>query len=165
MNTETITALDLSGLRDIHAPVPPAFFPPAIGWWLVLGGILVIVCGVGIWYRFYYMSSRQYTHRVLREIERAQLPTVSIGVESGRLLKRVALVCFPREKVARLSGETWATFLYNHGGGTLTRAQAAFIAESAYMPVQKTVAIDEKKFYTAVRKWIDFVFRKKADGN
>ncbi len=157
--------IDLSGLRDVHGLMEPSFFPPAIGWWLVAGFILCLFILVWGWYRFYYMSSKQYAQRVLREIMRAGLPTMALGVEISKLLKRVALVRFPREKVAELSGTEWAQFLSDHGGRKLTKEQADFIAQSAFMPAQKTVAIDEKKLYTAVSQWINRVFKKDNYGN
>ncbi len=157
--------IDLSGLRDIHTLPEPSYFPPAIGWWMVMGGILFIGIIFILWYKFYHLSGKRYALQLLRQIERRQLSTVGIGTQIGKLLKRVALACFPRNEVADLSGEKWAEFLYNHGGRSLTREQSKFIAESAYIPPQKTVAIDEKRLYTATRQWIKFVFNKERNGN
>ncbi len=157
--------VDLSGLRDVHALAEPSLFPPAIGWWIVAGIILGVFILAGTWYRFYYQSSKQYALRLLRQIFRDRLPTVTIGKEIGKLLKRVALVCFPRADVASLSGDEWAVFLYEQGGQTLSQEQAKFIAETAYMPIEKTIAIDEKRLYTATRKWIKFVYKKARHGN
>ncbi len=165
MNFSGEEMIDLSGLRDVHDLAQPSFFPPAIGWWILLIGILgIILIGWG-WYRFYYMSSKKYAQRELRHIFRAKLPTMALGVEIGKLLKRVALIRFPREDVAKLSGEAWADFLCRTGGRVISREQAKFIAESAFMPAQKTVAIDEKKLYTAVYQWINGVFKKVNNGN
>ncbi len=161
----TTQTIDLSGLRDIHTLSEPPFFPPAIGWWIATGVVIILFLFVGSWYRFYYQSSKQYALRLLNQIARSQFPTVTIGKEVGKLLKRVALVCFPRSDVAGLSGDAWAHFLYEHGGHTLSQMQANFIAESAYMPIEKTVAIDEKKLYTATKQWIKFVYKKGRHGN
>ena len=162
MNPQTI---DLSGLRDIHAIAEPPFFPPAIGWWIMVGIFLCFFLIGWSWYRFYYMSTKQYARRTLRSIMRADLPTTVLGVEISKLLKRVALVRFPREQVAGLSGTDWAIFLYEHGGRKLTKEQADFIAQAAFMPAQKNVAIDEKKLYTAVNQWMNQVFKKGKNGN
>lgn len=165
MNPQTQPMIDLSGLRDIHAIAEPSFFPPAIGWWIVAGILIcLILIGWG-WYRLYYMSTKQYAQRTLQHIMYAKLPTVALGAEISKLLKRIALVRFPREQVAGLSGTDWSCFLYEHGGRKLTKEQADFIAQSAFMPVQKTVAIDEKKLYTAVSQWINWVFKKGQNGN
>ncbi len=165
MNFSGEQTIDLSGLRDVHDVIQPSFFPPAVGWWILLIGIIgIILIGWG-WYRLYYMSSKKYAQRVLRGIFRKRLPTTALGVELGKLLKRVALIRFPREDVAKLSGEAWADFLCRTGGRVITPEQAKFIAESAYMPAQKTVAINEKKLYTAVHQWINNVFKKVKNGN
>ncbi len=160
--TQTI---DLSGLRDIHTVPKPPFFPPAIGWWIVLCIILGVFILGAIWYRFFYQSSKQYALRLLKRIAHSDAATIATGKEIGKLLKRVALVCFPRADVAGLSGDAWAAFLYENGGHTLSREQTKFIADSAYMPIEKTVAIDEKKLYTATGQWIRFVYKKGCHGN
>lgn len=157
--------IDLSQLKDIHTLPEPPFFPPASGWWLILCDILWIFICCWLWYRLYYQSPQKYALRLLKKIEHSDLSFVAIGVETGKLLKRVALIQFPHEQVADLSGKSWADFLYQHGHHTLSQEQANFIAQSAYLPVEKIIAIDKKKFYTCVRKWIICVFKKRTHGN
>lgn len=157
--------IDLSPLKDIHVLPEPPFFPPSAGWWLVLDVFLSVLFVMWLWYRFYYMSPKRYALRLLKRLQKASLPPVSMGVETGKLLKRVALVCFPPHQVADLSGQAWADFLYQNGNGALTPQQADFIAQSAYLPIEKIIAIDDKTFYTAVYKWIISVFKKRSHGN
>ena len=61
--------IDLSGLRDIHIPLQPNFFPLALGWWILI--ILLIVLSL-----FTYFVIFSKTHSLKRQVwreERSQL--------------------------------------------------------------------------------------------
>ena len=60
----------LSQLRDIHLPEAVTFWPPAIGWWLLLALILI---GLGFIYRqaIIAMIQRRKLANVLDELEQA----------------------------------------------------------------------------------------------
>ena len=53
----------LGNLRDIHEPLPPPFWPPAPGWW-ILAFLVMALIAVAIW-----LAWRRY-----RAIERARVP-------------------------------------------------------------------------------------------
>lgn len=53
----------LGNLRDIHEPLPPPFWPPAPGWWILAFLILVLIAVAT------YLAWRRY-----RAIERARMP-------------------------------------------------------------------------------------------
>lgn len=155
-----MTEIDLTPLKDIHIPASPPSFPPAAGWWIIIGILLMItVCG-GIILYFWYQSPKRYALYLLKNIKSSSVDLQTKGVELSTLLKRVALVAFPREEVAALTDREWAKFLMNHGDNALSREQSDFLASVAYLPKQKAVAIDAEKLYTAVQKWIYYVLSK-----
>lgn len=105
-------------LRDIHLPDPPSFWPPAPGWWL-LAGVLILVLVVAVMRLRALWRRRQRRREILQLLE--QLPAEGCNsawiAELSALMKRVALSQFPREEVAPLTGEAWLVFLDRTGGG------------------------------------------------
>ncbi len=100
-------------LKDIHLPEPVGWWPPAIGWWILL---VLIVMMVFLSYWFY----KKLTHRtiiktamkILQDIK--QDTTLSEEQKLTRLsalIRRVAISVFPRKDVAGLTGKRWLEFL------------------------------------------------------
>jgi len=110
----------LKELRDVHLPDPISWWPPAIGWWMAILG-LVIVVSVVLWVRSYRQRTR------CRRVALAHLGQVKQQyakqaddqwaiTEVSHLLRRYALAVFPRSHVAGLSGQSWLEFLDQAGG-------------------------------------------------
>ena len=106
----------LANLRDIHLPTMPGFWPPAIGWWLLV--IATIITVSLIIFRIYkYWKDNRYRREAIREINQLLIEynrgwsTSQYIVDLQYLLKRVALTCYPRTDVAHLTGESWVAFL------------------------------------------------------
>ena len=103
--------VDLSGLLDIHIPVAPSWWPPAVGWWIVMGGVLTgLITGL-IMFRGWYGNPRQYALRELKKTYERTPNVVLLARQISVLLKRVVLVQYPRTKVATLTDEKWVDFL------------------------------------------------------
>ena len=128
----------LSDLRDWHLPDPVSWWPPAPGWWLLAGLILL-----GLWLairggrRWRRQSSS--TRAALRQLDALGKALARDGdqrrfvVGVSQLLRRLALVRFPREQVAGLSGDAWLGFLdATGGGGSFAQGAGRVLAESAY---------------------------------
>lgn len=112
-------------------PLPPAFgnyalgdfvevvAPDAISWlpqtagWLGLGLAVLVVGGryTGRALRHWYRN--RYRREAMARLYRLSQNRGGSGFigELNHLLKLVALVAYPREMVAKLSGEAWASFL------------------------------------------------------
>lgn len=103
---------DLSQLHDIHLPAPISWWPPAIGWWLLL--LLIVVLALLSYWR-YRRHQRQQWRRdalaALQQLQQQQLTPKERVIELSTLLRRVAITCFPRDEVASLTGEKWLVFL------------------------------------------------------
>ncbi|WP_296805764.1 DUF4381 domain-containing protein [Thiocapsa sp.] len=113
----------LAQLRDWHLPDPIQWWPPAPGWWIsaaVLLAVLLWVAGVR-WRR--HRRRGAAARSALRELAalraavRADGDTRAFVAALSRLLRRFALVRFPREQVAGLTGDAWLAFLDATGGG------------------------------------------------
>lgn len=102
-------------LGDFVEVVPPEainWLPQTVGWvWLALAALLVSA-------HYTWKSLRHwYRNRYRREAaERLQKLVINlegdqIVAELNRLLKLVALAAYSRDRVARLSGDSWVEFL------------------------------------------------------
>jgi len=106
---------DLSNLHDIVLPAPISYWPPAPGWW-ILALALLAVAAILIARLIAHYRRNAYRRAALRELE-----TIGPAVDSASavrisgVLKRTALVAFPREQVAGLTGPAWLAFLDRTG--------------------------------------------------
>ena len=108
---------DTLELRDIHLPDPVSWWPPAIGWWLVLLAIILLIFSL-FWLRKYWLeknrSAKVLAYKELNIIQEnfQQHNDQKLLVEDlSVLLRRVCLSVFPREDSAGLTGEKWLMFL------------------------------------------------------
>ncbi len=145
----------LAQLRPIHWPEPVSWWPPAPGWWL-LGLLLIVV--IAVWWR-----RRRPTPAAPESVEPA-LPQLVQQADSDRefiaalnqLLKQVALVHFPPEEVAALSGEQWLAFLDASGGDGAFCDGPGRVLELG--PYQASVRIDDRdELLNLCRQWIGAV--------
>lgn len=103
-------------LRDIHLPEAIGLWPPAIGWWILTGAVLV---GAVMWALRYRAAWR---HRAATAEFKAALDTLRAGGDPAlcaqRLsatLRRFAMTLSNHpERVAGLTGEPWLAYLDSH---------------------------------------------------
>lgn len=98
----------LDRLQDIVRLDPVPWWPPAPVWWLLLSlaatwAAYFLTMGLLRW------RKNAYRREAVRQL--GAMPERPEAVELSSLLKRVALVAYPRERVASLSGLDWTEFL------------------------------------------------------
>ncbi len=155
--------VDISGLKDIHMPVEPSFWPPAPGWILVGVGVFsVLSCVAIVWY-WHRFGSKGYAKRLLKKAYQSSPEGQAFALQVSLLFKRIVLVKFPREEVAALSDTAWAQFILRVGKHSIPEKMAHFIAHAAYLPPRKSVDFSNEKLYNAANEWIDVVFKGKPN--
>lgn len=107
---------ELAQLRDIHLPEPIGWWPLAPGWYVVALLLLIAAYALVFFIRKYYLNGRAKRHalRLLASYQQQYLRDGNGQLTSARvseLLKRVALIYFPRKRVASLQGKSWIAFL------------------------------------------------------
>ena len=106
----------LSQLRDIHLPMPVAWWPLAPGWYVVLALLLILLLGCGYAY-FRKYKRRCWQRSIFAELARIQShyqQTVDGRKSIAALsvfLRRAALLKYPRQQIAGLHGQAWLEFL------------------------------------------------------
>ena len=157
--------VDLSGLRDIHLPKEPFWWPPAIGWWLVLGGIIVaLLIGVSLFFRW-YNHPKQFALRELKKLYLEIPNPVLLARSVSHLLKRIVLVLYPRTKVASFTDEKWVDFLVKKTGNAFSVSQLDLLAQATYMPEKNLPPDDPADLYRAARIAVIKLFEGKQNGN
>jgi len=109
----------LAQLRDIHPPASVAWWPPAVGWWLLFAvGVLMVT---GVWWWLHQQRKQRWNRDALAQLhqEIAQLRhdyqqshngSAACAVLSS-LMRRVALQVFPEASIAGIHGKQWLQFL------------------------------------------------------
>ena len=157
MNSANVQAL--SGLRDIHLPDAVTLWPPAPGWWLILGGMLALALGVHLHLRARLRSLKRAAVRELDGIEasfRSSGDVARLALSLATLLRRVAIARFPRRDVASLYGRDWSRFLVRTSGDRGLKVEMVHdLSLAVYAgPSAETEASHVEAWTTAARNWI-----------
>jgi uncharacterized protein DUF4381 len=152
----------LDRLHDIVVPPLAPWWPPAPGWYWVLGIVLVLTFALLFRLTLWWQHNR-YRRDALAELathERALTDPVrrAEAVSAmAELLKRAALTAFPREQVASLTGPRWFAFLDQTGRTTAFAAGSGATLEQAAYDPRTVAALDNaaaKELASVVRHWL-----------
>ncbi|NOY17738.1 MAG: DUF4381 domain-containing protein [Gammaproteobacteria bacterium] len=144
-------------MRDIHLPGEPGLWPPAPGWWILAALLLVLLVWVA-WAalrRYRLHRSRQRILAMLSELEQeADNNTPERIAQISILLRRLALMRYPRQRVAALTGTDWLSFLDESGGqGNFSQGPGQVLATGPYQPTLPR-DLDTRALGTLVRSWV-----------
>ena len=153
-------------LRDIHLPEPVSWWPPAPGWWVLLGTGLVIFAVLYFWKK--YRIQQQFTALNLAKAEFSAIELLSqtgadtkeIVTRLSVLLRRLSISLYPRAEVAGLTGEAWLKFLDNPlPTPQFSSGPGRVLLEAPYRPSVNTSEI--KPLLEVCRDWIDAIANNK----
>lgn len=145
----------LKDLHDVHLPPPISMWPSAPGY-LILAILLLFSC-LFFFISFYYRKTRRRKHaalQLLAQIEQEYKEGVSTSLLASRissLLKQVALLYYPREKVASLQGEEWLDFLTNNSKKLDFKAMQYELLE---LPFQSETTQSLTPLFILTKRWI-----------
>ena len=154
----------LERLNDIVLPESAAWWPPAPGWYvlgavLLIAGLLCLAALLRHWWKNRYRSAALRELSELRQYFGQSQVTEPREIVAGinRILKRTALVGWPRPVVGPLAGESWIAFLNQSvEGGLLSAQQASDLTDVAWSSQISQAMTDSRVnslFDVAVR-WI-----------
>jgi hypothetical protein len=121
----------LAELAPAHAVAPPGFWPLAPGWWLLMSLPLIAAALFYAWQR-YRRSLRRVALRELSRIELGASDDAALARDLENLLRRFAVARYGREKVARLNGDEWISFVAARGGSALAGDSGRELLRAAY---------------------------------
>ena len=150
-------------LRDIHLPSDIAWWPPAPGWWLMLGLLVVLTLGGIVLYR--YWQGRKL-HRaaivelnIIKKSYAQQADDRQLVQEISIWLRRVCLSCYPRAEVAGLTGENWLAFLDQQlaRGKQLQRFSGDTGQVLIQGPYQQYTRVDADALLSLCQQWLKYL--------
>lgn len=157
----------LTGLQDLAVPAPPSWLPPEGPGWLLLG-LLLLAALAWAGRRFGHWRRRtRYRREALAELD--ALATAPAGPQAlvaiSALLKRTALVAYPREAVASLAGTAWREFLCASGTPEFADAACDPLFDAGYRAHCATAAHERAAVLAAARQWIRAHRAPRQDGS
>jgi len=138
---------DLTKLHDFYQPSPPSWLPQTVAWYVLFGvlGLALlcwVACAVATW-----MHNR-YRRDALRELRSAPASQFSA------IVKRTALVGWPRSRVAALTGKAWTEFLAESSSIPEFRSAPGTDIESQSLRGQPLKATEEQQLRRLAERWI-----------
>jgi hypothetical protein len=148
----------LQQLHGIHVPPDAGYWPPAPGWWVLTG--LVLLCLIVLLRWLYRRVKRgRRCRRILASLtELGQQSTANKGsnilvAQVSILLRRVALMTHARQQVAGLTGQHWLQFLDDTGGqGEFCNGIGRVLADGPYAP---DTQVNVEELLALAARWIN----------
>jgi len=126
--TEGVNLVDLlDRLAEPLEPAPVSMAPQTAGW-TVLTVVLALVLAWLAWRWVQRWRANAYRRAALAELDAAGDDPAAVA----DILRRTALVAWPRDRVASLSGADWLRFLNATGGGGFLKGPGAALASAPY---------------------------------
>lgn len=151
-----IPAQNTESLRDIHLPDAISWWPPAIGWWIVLALITAAFILIPKLYRrMTYTPLKKVADIRFQELvsEHTETNDDSVFViKTSQFLRQTAMSYCGREDIAQLTGEKWIQALNDiteQEHFTDDLKQSLITA-----PYQKDISIDTEQLIRTVQNWL-----------
>jgi Domain of unknown function (DUF4381) len=141
----------LTQLAPAHAPAAAGWWPPAPGWWGV-AVLCVLTAATIVWWL--WEPRRVLRRKALRQLQLirasdADGAAVARAIEN--LMRRYAVTVFGHDRVARLTGSAWLSFVSTAGTPVLTEATGRSMLAAAF---GNHVTDDRESWFAAAESFI-----------
>lgn len=143
-------------LRDIHLPGGVGWWPPAFGWWILLGILLLAGLVALLRYRQRYRerAALRALGRVQLELERGAAPVDCIQ-RISMVMRRFAMSVARGEPVAGLTGDCWLRFLDSRWErGAFAEGDGRMLIYGPYAPAERVSLDDALMLNTLCLDWV-----------
>lgn len=140
----------LAQLRDIHLTETVTWWPPSLGWWLLLFVSLFIVVSTFRWLK----NRRQLTLAKRQALSALENDSINTVQEINILLKRVCMSYFGQETIASMHGQKWVEFLLKQSKPSDEQGLQSEFIKLADAPYQKESSANIEQCKHAARTWI-----------
>ncbi len=146
----------LTQLKDIHLPPAVGWWPLAPGWYALIVLIFVLIGLISFLCYKRYLNTRAKKQALVllqnyltfyEKDHNVQLASARIS----ELLKRVALVYYPREEVASIHGQEWIGFLNKTSKGLDFESVKSMLLDS---PFKHNEQINLQPLFLKAQLWI-----------
>lgn len=144
----------LSELRDIHIPNHDvSAFPLAIGWYLLLIAIILIVIGlisIKLWYQY---KKHKYLRiaQMVDKIALQQLSDEETVIATSDIIKRVALQRYTKDAPQYKNGSELLEFLNHKSRTQIFNHPELLPLQNIY---QKNIINNREIFFSLIKDWL-----------
>ncbi|WNM61132.1 DUF4381 domain-containing protein [Candidatus Nitrospira neomarina] len=146
----------LQDLRDVHLPPPISLWPPAPGWWITVGLVIMAVM-------LFLWILRNRRRKQSWRLAMNELSAIKQHYDTHRddqwliqrlsiMIRRYAIASFPRTEVAGLAGISWLQFLDRSGRTNQFTDGVGRLFSSG--PYQQQTAVSAAELVPLVEQWI-----------
>ena len=149
--------IDLSGLKDIHLPDVPSVWPLPVTFWAVLLTLIAMSVLLRVfWVKIHKLTAKKYANQEVESItKRFSGNNYKIATELSLLMRRIALMKYPREEISGLSVKSWRQFLENTVKKPVFKVQAGDIIETVmFIPPERFKNVNMPDLIHAAKEWI-----------
>lgn len=129
-------------LQEPSPPDPVSLAPQTAGWW-GLGALVLVALAYGVWRLLSHWRANAYRRAALRELALAGDDPAQVAT----ILRRAALVAYPRRDVAGLTGSSWVSFL--RATGQFPEAASQALIRAPYDPCTRADGLKQ-----AAQDWL-----------
>jgi len=155
--------MDQLPLRDLHLPESIGWWPPAMGWWLVLSLLLIGILGATLLIqRRRRITPLKRALEGLAEIEFQSDTRLEDKLQSiSAIMKRFALSIAGRDEVAGLTGDAWMAWLCARAGDQAIDLEVVSLLKNA--PYQRrAMALDLEAVLLTTRQLLIAISQKSS---
>ncbi|GGD44305.1 DUF4381 domain-containing protein [Pseudoxanthomonas indica] len=134
-------------LRDVHLPQAPGLWPPAPGWWLLAGALLLIALFAGGWRWTRQRQRRRWLDWFDRQT-RHDDPLGELAALSALLRRAARRVDAGAD---RLQGEAWLRFLDGARGQAFTDGPGQLLLHGAFQRQVDARAVEQLRMLARAR--------------
>lgn len=143
-------------LKDIHLPDVINWWPPAIGWWLLVV-LIPLLCFFLFW--LYKRITRKTAIKTAKKLilqikQNTHVDDKQKLTELSQLIRRVAISLSPRAETASLTGQSWLDYLDNSVTGTPFSQGAGKVLATAQYQKASTEDIDIPSLIKICEDWL-----------
>jgi len=156
-------------LHDIHLPDPVSWWPPAIGWWILLGLVLCMMMAGAWWWRRSIAIRNAPATIARRELDRLRAQWTRQGDEQRLVseistwLRRAAMSLSSRRQAAGRTGEQWWRYLDEIAGEPVfDDADGRLLAQAPYRAGPgENESLNAEHLLELCERWLDAATRRR----
>ena len=149
-------------LRDIHLPDAISWWPPAVGWWVLLALTIVAFIFISKLYRrITYTPLNKVVDNTFKNIiaeYKKNNNESDFIIKTSQFLRQTAMSYSGRNNVAQVTGEQWIQTLNNLTEENYFNEKIKKTLINA--PYQKDINIDAEQLINTIQNWLDKLPKK-----
>ncbi len=145
-------------LRDIHEPASIGFFPLALGWWILIGLLVILLFAFFGLRKYINNPKRKLKTQALKEFQRikvnyAKNADKTLLLESiSSMLRKITLSYFPEKSRANLTGDGWLVYLDSMSRYPIFQADCGQVFSGDQY--KKTIVFDDQYLLNSLEQWV-----------